>query len=525
MVHPHTYRAILGLNDLGRALRTIIQDKALLQNRFDILNLNSFNCNIEAIAVQVSSTVSVPLVIANVTSSAKGFSLDSSKMTDIFSFHFQDTPQSVLRQLLENFPFSVMAQGVHQPSRQATLHSHGDSAPCQVCGNPVLQQVLDLHHQPLANSFTPTIQAAEMEERYPLRLMRCPLCNHVQLSHIVERTSLFQHYLYQSNTSSTLLQYFDWLADKIILESTVEGGRGTVIEIACNDGSQLDSFRARGWYTIGVDPARNLIPYARSKGHTVLEGFWGSEAFDKSPLPPPDQVDAIVAQNVLAHVDAPVRFLKACAEAMGPKTKLYIQTSQCEMIMEGQFDTAYHEHVSFFSAHSFSEAAQLAGLHMSRFEETPVHGISCLVTFELPTETKSIRQPGVSAVTRLEAELAVGINTEVFYNRFEVKARQLKVWIVKHLSLFGSRGHVMGGYGAAAKGIVMLHFIQKSDLFSFIVDDAPLKNGMYVTLNSLFCAALFPLFTKPFILFFCSLQVCTVLEPRSQCGIPLNYLP
>jgi 2-polyprenyl-3-methyl-5-hydroxy-6-metoxy-1,4-benzoquinol methylase len=481
VVHPQSYRAILGLHDLVRAVGTIIQDKSLIKQNFEIFNLNSFNCNIEAIAVEIASAVGVPLIVANVTSTSQGFSLDSSKMENMFHFHFHESAESMVRVLLDNFPRSVMAQGVHGSTLDVASSSHNvATVPCQVCGSHHLQQVLDLHHQPLANSFMPSSEEAYMQERYPLRLMRCPVCNHVQLSHIVDRKKLFQNYLYQSNTSSTLLQYFDWLADKIIGESSVEAPQGgTVIEIASNDGSQLDYFRSRGWNTIGVDPAQNLIPFARSKGHTVIEGFWGSESLDVSQLPPPTEVDAIVAQNVLAHVESPVEFLKACAKAMGPKTKLYIQTSQCEMIFEGQFDTAYHEHISFFSAHSFEKAAQLAGLHMSKFEETPVHGISCFVTFELPSETKTIEQPGVSVVKRLEAEVAVGINTEVFYKRFEEKARQLELWIVKHLSLFSSSGHIIGGYGAAAKGIVMLHFIQKFELFSFIVDDAPLKNGLY----------------------------------------------
>ena len=473
----------MGLNDLVRAVKSIVEGKAQLRRRFDIFNLHSFNCNIEAIAVEISSAVQVPLIFANLTSHSRGFSLDSNKMKNLFGFQFQESANSVVKVLLENFPMSVMTQGVHRSSAPVSNTSSSEgalSAPCQVCGNKHLQQVLDLGHQPLANSFTSSIAKAYAVERYPLKLVTCPLCNHVQLSHIVDRKKLFQNYLYQSNTSSTLLHYFSWLTDKIIKETASGlGGSRTVIEIACNDGSQLDYFRDKGWRTYGVDPARNLIPYARSKGHDVFEGFWGSEAFNMSLLPAPDEVDVIVAQNVLAHVESPVEFLRACARAMSSKTKLYIQTSQCEMIIEGQFDTAYHEHISFFSAHSFFEAAKLAGLHMSNFEETPVHGISCLVTFELPSEVKTVYHPGLTVVKRLKDEVRVGINTEIFYDRFEAKAMQLENWIARHLSMYSSNGHIIGGYGAAAKGIVMLHFIQKSELFSFIVDDAPLKNGLY----------------------------------------------
>ena len=47
---------------------------------------------------------------------------------------------------------------------------------------------------------------------------------------------------------------------------------------------------------------------------------------------------------------------------------------------DGQFDTAYHEHLSFFTAHSFRKAADLAGLNITGWQVTPIHGQSCLVT-------------------------------------------------------------------------------------------------------------------------------------------------
>ena len=74
-------------------------------------------------------------------------------------------------------------------------------------------------------------------------------------------------------------------------------------------------------------------------------------------------------------------FLKSCKDVMGDNTVLYIQTSQCNMHQTGQFDTAYHEHISFFTGHSYMKAAELSGLHITNFEITPIHGDSCFVTF------------------------------------------------------------------------------------------------------------------------------------------------
>ena len=467
------------MNDLARAIDVIIRGKSLIRNKFEVYNLNSFNCKIETIAMEIASNVGVPLLFTKQYSDTAGFSINSRKFSKTFFFQFNDSIKSVLDVLLDSFPQSVMSQGVHNND---IINQRGNSEPsfCQVCGNHHMQEVLDLHEQPLANSFAVSIEESLKRDKYPLKLMRCPNCNHVQLSHVVDRQKIFQSYMYQSNSSTTSLQYFEWLAAKIIGESNINDSQsGTVLEIACNDGSQLDFFRQRGWKTFGVDPARNLITTARKKGHFIIEGFWGSEMFDWSQLPKSSEIDAIVALNVLAHVEKPVKFLRDCARVMGPQTKLYVQTSQCEMMNEGQFDTAYHEHISFFSAHSFVEAALLAGLNITHFEETPVHGISCLVTLKLPFKSKSPYPYGSSVLNRLKLEEALGIDKEIFYSRFESKAHNLKRWIKHHLQKFIESGHDIGGFGAAAKGIVMLHYTKKSSAFSFVIDDSPLKNNLF----------------------------------------------
>jgi len=132
-------------------------------------------------------------------------------------------------------------------------------------------------------------------------------------------------------------EYLDWFADKVIRQAVSPSEGGSVLETACNDGSQLDKFKATGWKTFGVDPAANLVPFAVEKGHDVKVGFWGMP--DISPpeaLPSQEKLHAIVAWNVFAHVGAPVDFLEASAALMGENTKFYIQTSQCQNAPRGR---------------------------------------------------------------------------------------------------------------------------------------------------------------------------------------------
>jgi hypothetical protein len=240
----------------------------------------------------------------------------------------------------------------------------------------------------------------------------------------------------------------------------------------------LNPFRAAGWDTHCVDPAANLAPLARAAGHSVQVAFWGVENVTLPPL------DAIIAQNVLAHVLNPMDFVRAAARAMGPTTRLYLQTSQCEMYDTGQFDTVYHEHVSFFSAQSFARMAELAGLAIVRFEKVPIHGVSCLVTLmKAPAGSAGAAAVAPTLGSALAAEHAQGQTQDLFYHRYASQAMGMRDWMHATLAGLAGAGVELAGFGAAAKGMVLLHYLlaipQRQWTLSFVFDESPFKQATF----------------------------------------------
>ena len=226
---------------------------------------------------------------------------------------------------------------------------------CPVCGTMHHQTVVDLHHQPLALSFEGKVSDSLKIPLFPLKLLRCYRCNHIFVNTIAAPKAKPPK---QSDTSKhSNIKHFKYFAEKIInevipLNGTLNKSRKrSILELSCNDGSQLDQFRAIGWDTYGVDPVAKVVSTATAKGHKVEVGNWGSQKFKH--IPSPNLLDVILAHNVIAYILNPITFLTSCMEIMGPTSKLYIQTSQCNMFQTGQFDTAYHEHTSFFTGHSF----------------------------------------------------------------------------------------------------------------------------------------------------------------------------
>lgn len=328
---------------------------------------------------------------------------------------------------------------------------------CICCGGSNLNVLLDLNKQPLANSYH---DDTEKLEKYPLGVNLCNDCYHIQLTHSVNPDLLFKDYLYVSGTTKTLRDNFDWFADFVLEYSP---NVKNVLDIACNDGSQLNSFKERGVETFGVDPAVNLYKTS-SKHHDVVCNYFSRHSFDR-------EFDTIVAQNVFAHNLDAKKFLDDCEKLMHDDSYLFIQTSQAEMILNNQFDTIYHEHISFFNINSFNELTKRTGLNLVDVIKTPVHGISYLFILS----KKQIRNNRIKNLIDLEG--LQGLYSKETYKTYKKKVNSVVEDFKSSIKSHRDSGYKIVGYGAAAKGMTFLNFANVK--LDYIVDDNPLKQNLY----------------------------------------------
>jgi 2-polyprenyl-3-methyl-5-hydroxy-6-metoxy-1,4-benzoquinol methylase len=330
---------------------------------------------------------------------------------------------------------------------------------CICCKNKNLNCILDLGYQPLANDFH---KNNINSDKYPLKLMNCNNCFHSQLSHAVNPEILFKAYKYVSGTSETGHFFFQKNAEFIHTLNNCISGK--ILDIACNDGTQLDYFKNLGWETYGVDPAENLCPIAEEKGHKVICRFWDDICVKQLPI-----MDVITAQNVFAHTaTASDSFLINCKSIMNKNSSLYIQTSQRDMIVNGEFDTIYHEHISFFNTKSMKKLVERCGLVLNRVLENEIHGRSYI--FEIKLEKNN--QYNVDEIMNVEEK--VGLYSPIIYEKFNLNAdrcvNKLRYTIEKY-----RKTHKCIGFGAAAKGQTVICY-GNIDL-EYIIDENLLKIG------------------------------------------------
>jgi SAM-dependent methyltransferase len=326
------------------------------------------------------------------------------------------------------------------------------TATCLACGALKLVPCLDLGTQPLANDFQEA--PGDPEVAYPLAVVLCTDCKHLQLDYFINPDLMFKNYLYVSGTSETYRKYLDWFAD----HTGVRPGQ-KVLDIGCNDGTQLDMFKKRGALTWGVDPAENLHALS-SKNHAVHLGYFGS-SYD-----PGVTFDIVNAQNVFAHQRDPLDVLLNCKRLTGPGSRIYIQTSQADMVLNGEFDTIYHEHINFFNTFSFQKLAERAGLVLTDVRKTDIHGTSYMFVLthgDPPSET--VRD-------MISQEEARGLYRVETYERWAGACMAFRQRIRDRLE-----GRYIVAYGAAAKGNTLLNFVGVTPVC--IVDDNPMKQGRF----------------------------------------------
>ncbi len=156
---------------------------------------------------------------------------------------------------------------------------------------------------------------------------------------------------------------------------------------------------------------------------------------------------------------------------MNNNSFLYIQTSQSDMIRNNQFDTIYHEHISFFNINSFNELVKRTGLHLVDVIKTPVHGISYL--FILHKEP--MNEHKVQNLIDVEREQGLlSIKTYEDYRNRVLEIVDTFKLLVEDSGDF--EDYKIVGYGAAAKGMTLLNFAQVD--LDYIIDDNPLKQGL-----------------------------------------------
>ncbi len=346
---------------------------------------------------------------------------------------------------------------------------------CRACGSTHLKTFLELGNLPLSDGFVPSADEAREAKRYPLDVAFCKDCTLVQILDTVPPGELFgDDYPYFSSFTDTLLTHSRENVEARILEKGL-GSDSFVIEIASNDGYLLQYYKDAGIPHLGVDPAPGPVKAALAKGINTRQAFFGLE-YAQSLTEEGIQADVIHGNNVLAHVADTNGFVAGIAALLKPEGVAVIEAPYVrDLIDHGEFDTIYHEHLCYFSVTALCALFARHGIYLNRVERLSIHGGSLRLFVE------KTNAPQASVVDILETERELGVTEFGYYASFGERVETIRSQLMDILSDLKNRGRSVAGYGAAAKGTILLNFFGiNGETLDFVVDRNTHKQGRWV---------------------------------------------
>lgn len=349
---------------------------------------------------------------------------------------------------------------------------------CRLCGNKALIQVLDLGVQPLSGVYVKPTDPDPIST--PIEVLRCDTsampgaCGLLQLRHSAEVDSMYgMTYGYRSGTSPLMSSHLERTAQRLKERVGLKAG-DAVLDIACNDGTLLNSYHGNGYIRIGIDPSsRKFHEFFDDDIKVAFEYFSADTALR---LTGGVKCRAITSIAMFYDLDDPVAFARDIAKTLAPDGLWSVEQAYLpDMLRKLIYDQILHEHVTYFAFTQMERVLEAAGLRVVDVELNEINGGS----FNVIACHKDAKYPTNHAIVeRLRAEEAA-LNTPGPWERLAARMQAHRDEVREFVDLAKAAGRKIYAYGASTKGNIQLQYcgLRPGDLVA-VSDKQAQKNGL-----------------------------------------------
>ena len=320
---------------------------------------------------------------------------------------------------------------------------------CRVCKSKELEKIFSLGKQPIANNL---LDKPGKVSVYPLELLQCQHCSLIQLSYVVPKEKLYDNYLYIPSVSKTHISHFDHLAASLIFDLKLKL-KSLVVDIGGSDGTLLKMFKKRHMKVLNVEPARNLEDANKKNDIPVMTSYFDEDAA-KFIITIYGKAKLVTATNSFAHIDDLHEYLRALDILLEEDGVFFAQFPDARnLLAENQFDTIYHEHLSYFTYEPLYHLFANSPFELFRVDESSIHGGSMRIYVRR-------RRPLIE--------------------NFISNVREIRQDLIDYLTEQKLQGKKIVAFGAAAKGMVLLNACNLNNkIIDYVVDGTSYKQGKY----------------------------------------------
>jgi len=350
-----------------------------------------------------------------------------------------------------------------------------------MCGDASLVKAMSLTPTPPGNNFLSKEELSQSETVYPLDIYFCKECHHVQLGHVVDPQILYQkNYSYVSATSAHFVNHLRVYAEDMSNRFGLKSG-DLVADIGSNDGTCLQFFKDKGMKVVGVDPAKDIAQQASENGIETVADFFGYDlAVELRDKYGPAKY--ITSHNACAHIDNLLDVVKGVESWLHADGIFVLEVGYlADVYSNTWFDTIYHEHVDYHTVAPFEKFFARLSMEVFAVQRIAPQGGSIRLMVQ-KQGGKIRRDKSVDKLITLEHELRLD-RVETLH-KFDDKINAVRDKLRKLLRSIKLSGKSIAGFGATTKATTLMgHFGLDENVLDFIVDDNPLKQGLFTPIT------------------------------------------
>lgn len=347
---------------------------------------------------------------------------------------------------------------------------------CRMCRSNNLYIFLDLGFMPPADQFRRKDQMKEQEIHYPLEVCMCDDCGLAQLTYVVSPEILYRNdYPYESSITKTGHIHWNSFASAVVNRfNLIE--HDLVVDIGSNVGVLLEAFKNKGIRVQGVDPAANIVLLAQKRGIDTICDFFNEETVDKI-LHTKGKASVITGTNVFAHINDLHLLMKNIKKLLKEKGVFIFEAPYfVNLIKTIQYDTIYHEHLSYLSVKPLIGFFAHHNMEMIDIEFADIHGGS----FRVYISEKG-NYPVSDIINDLfTREEAMGLYSHAVLDDFSDKVKKNRAELTWLLHSLKRSGKTIIGVSAPAKGMTLLNYCRiGNDWLDVVSEKSTLKINRY----------------------------------------------
>jgi len=299
----------------------------------------------------------------------------------------------------------------------------------------------------------------------PLELVLCERCQLLQLKHTVPAEALYRNYWYRSGTNQTMRTALADIAQSAELLIHLKSG-DAVLDIGCNDGTLLDTYKTKGIYKIGFDPAENLAPYSSKIANKLMVGFFQSKAWVDDPELADKRPKIVTSIAMFYDLEKPNDFVADIKRILHPDGLWILQMSYLPLMLStNELGNVCHEHLEYYSLHSFEYLLGLHGFEVVDATLNDVNGGSMRAYVRQKNADRSLfgdetyRNLAEERLQTLrQQEAMLSLEERLPYTDFAFRVERIKNDVVGFIKDQVDRGKKVYVYGASTKGNTVLQY-------------------------------------------------------------------